>query len=318
MRKLTQDEVIKKFIEKHGDKYDYSKVIYEKSLSKVCIICKEHGEFWQTPADHLTGYGCSKCKGRLISNKLKYTAEVFKQKAFEVHGDRFDYTFFKFENSYSKGKIKCNTCKTIFKQRANAHLLGQGCPKCSAKKVGSYNKSNTQEFVKKAIDIYGNKNDYSKTEYKDSYTKVCITCLIEGHGDFWVTPNNHLNKKSNCPKCNFSKGELAIKAILEKNNIEYIYQYRIPEIVNRYEYDFYLPNCKTLIEFQGIQHYEPIEYFGGEDNLSYIRRNDEIKKHLADRYKYRLLEFNYKQFKFMSKEQFEIFVKERINNVRYA
>ena len=61
MRKLTQDEVIKKFIEKHGDKYDYSKVIYEKSLSKVCIICKEHGEFWQTPGDHLTGDGCSKC-----------------------------------------------------------------------------------------------------------------------------------------------------------------------------------------------------------------------------------------------------------------
>ena len=54
-----------KFIEKaknrHGDKYDYSKVEYINSTTKVCIICKEHGEFWQTPHGHVRGQGCPKC-----------------------------------------------------------------------------------------------------------------------------------------------------------------------------------------------------------------------------------------------------------------
>lgn len=57
-----------RFIDKarvvHGDRYDYSKVVYINYTTKVCIICPEHGEFWQTPAKHLQGHGCphSKCQ----------------------------------------------------------------------------------------------------------------------------------------------------------------------------------------------------------------------------------------------------------------
>ena len=69
-------EMKKKFIEKsikkHGDKYDYSKVEYINNRTKVCIICSEHGEFWQTPNKHLSGRGCSKCSG-----KYKKTTEDF-------------------------------------------------------------------------------------------------------------------------------------------------------------------------------------------------------------------------------------------------
>lgn len=60
-RKSTQEEFIAKAREVHGDKYDYSKVEYINSKSKVCIICPEHGEFWQTPHNHLVGYDCIKC-----------------------------------------------------------------------------------------------------------------------------------------------------------------------------------------------------------------------------------------------------------------
>ena len=54
----------------HGDKYDYSKVVYVNSKTKVCIICKEHGEFWQTPAKHLQGYGCSKCNRSHLEQEI--------------------------------------------------------------------------------------------------------------------------------------------------------------------------------------------------------------------------------------------------------
>ena len=49
----------------HGDKYDYSKVKYINNKEKVCIICPKHGEFLQTPDDHLQGKGCSKCANQI-------------------------------------------------------------------------------------------------------------------------------------------------------------------------------------------------------------------------------------------------------------
>ena len=77
MTKATQ-EFIQKARKIHGNKYDYSRVDYVKSKSKVCIVCPKHGEFWQTPNDHLSGKGCRKCKYATVYNKL--SEEEFIQK----------------------------------------------------------------------------------------------------------------------------------------------------------------------------------------------------------------------------------------------
>ena len=66
MRKLTTEEFIKRAREVHGDKYDYSKVEYVNSRTKICIICPKHGEFWQLPTGHLDGYGCPFCNERKL------------------------------------------------------------------------------------------------------------------------------------------------------------------------------------------------------------------------------------------------------------
>ena len=80
------------FIEKakiiHGDKYDYSKVDYVNPKTKVCIICSEHGEFWQKPYNHLNGQGCSKCRYETLSNKYKKSTEQFIEEAKKVHGNK--------------------------------------------------------------------------------------------------------------------------------------------------------------------------------------------------------------------------------------
>ena len=62
-KKKTKEEFIQEATEKHKGKYDYSKVEYVNSQTKVCIICPEHGEFWQRPHDHIRCCGCSKCSG---------------------------------------------------------------------------------------------------------------------------------------------------------------------------------------------------------------------------------------------------------------
>lgn len=70
-KRLTKEEFIRKAREIHGWKYDYSKVEYITSDTKVCIICPEHGEFWQAPYNHLIGHGCSKCNESHLEREIR-------------------------------------------------------------------------------------------------------------------------------------------------------------------------------------------------------------------------------------------------------
>lgn len=85
MKKLTTEEFIEKARKVHVDKYDYSKVEYVNNLTKVCIICPKHGEFWQTPNNHLSGKGCPICKKDCISRAQK-KAKIYKRTNVELKG----------------------------------------------------------------------------------------------------------------------------------------------------------------------------------------------------------------------------------------
>ena len=70
-KKLTLEDFIQRAREVHGNKYDYSKVTYVNANTKVCIICPEHGEFWQKPSKHLVGHGCPMCKESKLENEIR-------------------------------------------------------------------------------------------------------------------------------------------------------------------------------------------------------------------------------------------------------
>jgi len=202
--KITTEEFIKKSKEVHGDRYDYSKVEYKSSSTKVCIICKEegHGEFYQTPCNHLRGCGCPKC------SCIKLTKDEFIKKSKEVHGDRYDYSKVEYKNSYTRVCIICPEHKE-FNQRPNSHLLGCGCPSCSTKKLTS------EEFIKKAKEVHNNnKYDYSKVEYKNSKEKICIICKEDGHGEFYQIPSSHLLGYG-CSKCS-GKAKLTTEEFIKR------------------------------------------------------------------------------------------------------
>ena len=184
--KFNTSDFINKAREVHGDRYDYSKVNYVNSVTKVCIICSEHGEFWQKPVGHLRGGNCPICSG-----SFKRTTEWFINKAREVHGDKYDYS--KVEYIKAKEKV-CIICPEHgeFWQEAFSHLSGAGCPKCVGRMMG------TKEWIERAREIHGDKYDYSKVEYIDSTTKVCIIC--PEHGEFWQIPPSHL-AGNGCKKC---------------------------------------------------------------------------------------------------------------------
>ena len=230
LKKLSLEEFIRRAKEVHGDKYDYSKVNYINSNTKVCIICLEHGEFWQNPHDHLNGNGCPKC----IST-FKLTTKEFIRRAKDVHGDKYDYSKTKYVNKRTKICIICPE-HGEFWQLPSSHLTGSGCSKCK----GMY-KPTTEEWIKNAKKVHGNKYDYSKVKYINSRTKVCIIC--SKHGEFWQTPNDHLNGRG-CYCCGHG----------------YTKKYKfnlLQEFENEYDFKAFLANNDINILLVIIRNIEP-------------------------------------------------------------
>jgi very-short-patch-repair endonuclease len=92
-----------------------------------------------------------------------------------------------------------------------------------------------------------------------------------------------------------SMGERQIESWLKSNNIDYKTQYKVEGCKNKkpLSYDFFIPDKNLLIEYQGIQHYQPVEIFGGEENFKKQQENDKIKKRFAFNNGYELLEIKY-------------------------
>ena len=273
-KKLTKENFIERAIDIHGNKYDYSKVVYRNLHSKVCIVCPVHGEFWQYPADHLTGHGCVKCFNEKKRGKgRKLTTEEFIKRAKEKHGNIYDYS----KTVYKKYNEKvCIVCPVHgeFWQTPNEHLTGSGCSKCSYEKRGKTRRKTRDAFIKRAKVVHKNKYDYSKVDYKTENTKVCIIC--PAHGEFWQTPHSHLSGKG-CPHCSTSHMENSIKSILLENNVVFILHDR-NTLGNGLELDFFLPEKQIAIECQGLQHFEPVEHFGGMSEFKKRSANDETKR----------------------------------------
>ncbi len=202
----TQEEIISKFKAIHGDKYDYSKVVFKKTTEKVCIICPEHGEFWQEPHAHLRGRGCPACGIIRRSRAKTLSTQSFIEKAKSIHGDRYDYS--KVNYTTTKEKV-CIICPEHgeFLQEPHNHLQGMGCPKCGNAEKGV--KLTIQEFVEKSNLVHGNKYDYSKVTYVNNRTPVLITC--KKHGDFLQSPDVHMSGHG-CPKC-------AVESRIEKQTL---------------------------------------------------------------------------------------------------
>ena len=191
---LMSEKFIQKAKQIHGDKYNYSKVEYIKAIKKVIIICKEHGEFLQQPSNHLQGNECAKCSILKRNDKSRYNTEIFIIKAKQIHGEQYNYSKVNYIDSKTKIVIVCKE-HGEYLQAPTKHLQKQGCPKCM-----SYENSNNKEFIEKAIQIYGDKYDYSKVKYINSQTKVIIIC--KKHGEFLQIPNSHLQYYG-CKECGY-------------------------------------------------------------------------------------------------------------------
>jgi hypothetical protein len=225
--KKSLNEILKLFERKHGKRYDYSKVNYINSNSKVIVICKIHGEFKITPNHHKNGVGCRYC----YFENQKISKEEFLVRSQKIWGDLYNYSLF--DNLPKPGEkvlIKCNSHTLTFYQEPRNHLRGHtGCNECKSLKLSGpatlkgrfkLKENLNHEFAKKAIEIHGQKYSYENFIYKNSETKGIIKCEI--HGDFSQTLSNHL-RGAGCPKCalkNKSLGSFKEKCLSEGVNYD--------------------------------------------------------------------------------------------------
>ena len=209
----TTEKIIEKFKSIHGDKYDYSKVDFVKTTTKVCIICPEHGEFWQEPHAHLKGQGCPKCGVNKRSKSKTTTNENFIKKAKEIHGDKYDYSKTNYINNKTKIVIICPIHGEI-EITPNAHISEKrGCPKCGNTLKGTNFKMSVERFIEKAQKIHGNSYSYEEVSYINNRTPVNIMCPT--HGIFRQTPEVHLSGHG-CPECaNIKRAEKNIMTTSE-------------------------------------------------------------------------------------------------------
>ena len=187
----------------HGDSYDYTCTNYINSRIKVDILCKTHGVFKVTPQVHLEGQGCIECTkpNRKIGVKPPSKCNdksLFIARAFEIYGNKDDYTDTVIVSARTKFKVTCKKHNHIFEKDITTYLNGHGCPKCSAENYSEVRTKTTQQFITQAMEVHGDKYDYTETAYKTCRTKVDIICKL--HGKYSQTANNHL-AGNGCTKC---------------------------------------------------------------------------------------------------------------------
>lgn len=279
-KRKTTEQFIAEAKAVHGDKYDYSKVEYKNNKTKVCIICPIHGWFLQVPKDHLDGIGCKKCGVERRAKARRLNTNIFIHKAKKVHGEEYDYSKVEYIGTDDEVCIIDKKYNKEFWQTPHTHLKGNGSP---FRRV-----LNLEEFIKRAKEIHGNKYDYSKVEYVNTETKVCIICPI--HGEFWQAPHSHL-ASCGCPACKDSKLEKEVREYLNDNKIVFE-SFKKFDWLGKQHLDFYLPKYNIAIECQGMQHFKPIEFFGGSVAFKNRIKRDCKKKELCENNNIKIIYFS--------------------------
>lgn len=218
IRKTKEEKAnafIRKSKEKFGDRFDYSKVEYINSLTPVTLICREHGEFTVDMYRHLYSKDglCPLCD-KIIANeenrfsrggRKQLTTDYIIKKCQYVYGDKYDYSKLEYKGKGLRKEwveIICPTHGSFFKRADSINKRDCGCPMC-AKEKKELNAviSNTNKFIRRSKEKFGDKFDYSEVKYINHQTPITLICKEHGV-KFNVTPNVHLNSRfGGCKEC---------------------------------------------------------------------------------------------------------------------
>jgi hypothetical protein len=208
-RIITRQTWLYTFNERHGETYNYNLVPDTfRSTSKIPLVCKDHGIFYQTAFRHAAGRGCHGCGG----TKLK-THEQFVEEARGIHGGKYSYPC-PYEKSDIKLHIDCNRCKRNFLQTPDNHLAGHGCPTCS------FNISKSGTAWLDELNITEREYPIPLTMYTADGYDPSTNTIYEFHGSYWhgdpsLYPPEKMNKT-----CKMTHGELYLLTLKKEEKIK--------------------------------------------------------------------------------------------------
>lgn len=260
---------------------------YKSDRDKVKCKCKLCNYEWEDSATHLKqGRGCGNCK-RL--KKREENAQNFFLTSSLVHNNKYDYSKFVYVDSQTKGIIICPE-HGEFLQIPNSHIKGRGCPKCA----GNNWKRTSSEFIEKAQKLHGNDYDYSEVDYRTCKDKVLIICNKCGQR-FLQTPDGHLQGKgcSNCKLQSQTKVYNKLKQSFPSEEILFEVGSRTIPWLKAQRFDIYFPKYNIAVEYNGEQHYVPVEHFGGQIGLEQTQKRDLLKREKCNENQCVLFELKY-------------------------
>ena len=206
--KMTNEGFREKAKRVHGGKYLYDKTDVDNrgDDGKVVITCPVHGDFRQTPKNHLSGHGCHECAKR----KSMSTEELI-EKAKKSHTSKFDSLDYSKTKMVSYGEKVTVTCTVHgdFEISPEKLIKGHGCPKCRYLKSADSKRTDSDKVIEKLRYLHP-EYDYSKSwgTCKGMSGWLTVTCHKKDkdgveHGDFYMKPSNEVNPYlySGCPKC---------------------------------------------------------------------------------------------------------------------
>lgn len=209
----------------------------------------------------------------------KYTSEIVKQRGQNIHGCKYDYSYVTDDDvagRESRIPVMCNICAFSWTPSIATHIINKsGCPACAGNLRWTL-----ERFITRGNKIHNKRYDYSqiiKSDIENCNSRVSIKCSTCSKN--WLsTINNHV-KGRGCPYCNMSKGENACMDVLKEMNVNYVYQFVLPTLPRRFfDFQFEYEDNKWILEFDGAQHFEMIDFFHRSSEVFSKRQAIDITK----------------------------------------
>ena len=201
--RLSLDEFTEKSRKAHGDLYDYSKSVYVSYHDLVCIVCSQHGDFFQSPSNHFAGQGCPKCGVKARSGP-RITNDEFIQRVAKVHDGKYDYSMVNYTGSHNYVDVICKT-HGRFSIMATNHLSGKGCNKCA--RIRSSGERAVYEYIL-SIGVTAEVSDRSIiAPYELDIVVSDQKVAIEYCGNYWHSQLNGKSRKYHLDKLEFTESQ---------------------------------------------------------------------------------------------------------------
>lgn len=214
------------------------------------------------------------------------TTEEFSSRIENLYGDEYVLVT-PYRGRHKSIQVRHN-CGHILTVEAGSFIGGHShCKYCRT----SNRRKGDSEFKKEVFKLVG--DEYRNvTPYKTAKEKLCMYHSVCGKS-YYVTPDNFLRGRR-CPYCNQSRGESLIMEVLDHYKVKYFYNFKYPGLPNGLHFDFYLPDYRVAIEYDGKQHYQSVDFMGGLNKYYKQVYYDTYKQKFCDNTGIKLITMSYK------------------------